>query len=186
MDNQNYIDGLLRNDDKVLKMIYHNYAGRIKNHVVRNGGSADDAKDIFQDALMIIYKKAQNDDFELTSQFYSYLFGICRNLFDRKRKKNARNSMTKVDLDGYIYDSDLEQDLFDREKHKIYTEKFQKLDKFCKKILELYFTKVRMEEIAITLNLKNAHTARNRKYRCQKELEKMIRADVRYKELHKN
>ncbi|MFK7947674.1 MAG: hypothetical protein AB8G11_08795 [Saprospiraceae bacterium] len=42
-----------------------------------------------------------------------------------------------------------------------------------------------MDFIAEKLNLKNAHTARNRKYRCQKELENFVKTDLRYKELKK-
>lgn len=186
MDKQDYINGLLNNDHKVLQKIYSSYANRIRHHIIKNGGTTEDAKDVFQDALIIIYKKAQSDDFKLTSKFYTYLFGICWNLFDRKMKKNARNSMTNPDFDGYIYDSSLEQDIFEREKHKIYTDTFRKLGASCQKILELYFCKTSMEKIAVKLNLKNAHTARNRKYRCQKELEEMIQADIRYKELHQN
>jgi RNA polymerase sigma factor (sigma-70 family) len=185
LDNQQYIAGLLNNDHAILREIYENYADRIKHHIIKNGGTANDAKDVFQDALMIIYKKAQADDFELTSQFYTYLFGICRFVFDKKRKKNARNSVTNTDFDGYIDESNFEEDLFEREKQKIYQEHFEKMGEFCQQLLELFFVKTNMEEIAIKLNLQNAHTARNRKYRCQKELEKMIQADKRYLELLK-
>jgi DNA-directed RNA polymerase specialized sigma24 family protein len=87
LDNQQYIAGLLNNDHAILREIYENYADRIKHHIIKNGGTANDAKDVFQDALMIIYKKAQSEDFELTSQFYTYLFGICHFVFKRKRKK---------------------------------------------------------------------------------------------------
>lgn len=185
-DNQKYIKGLLNNDSEVLRTIYVNYADRIKQHILKNGGTADDAKDVFQDALIVIYNKARNEDFELTSQFYTYLFGICHFIFDRKRKKKSNNSVTTDDFDGYISEHNFEQDIFTQEKYKIYQEHFLKLGVFCQKILEHFFAKKSMEEIAAILNLENAHTARNRKYRCQKELEKMIRADVRYSELQKN
>jgi hypothetical protein len=93
--------------------------------------------------------------------------------------------MTNTDFDGYIDESNFEEDLFEREKQKIYQEHFEKMGEFCQQLLELFFVKTNMEEIAIKLNLQNAHTARNRKYRCQKELEKMIQADKRYLELLK-
>lgn len=185
LNNQQYITGLLNNNHKVLREIYNNYAPRIKNHIIKNGGSADDAKDVFQDALMIVYKKAQSDDFELTSQFYTYLFGVCHFLFERKKKKSSRNSVTNTDFERYTYDSNFEEDLFEREKHKIYQDNLQKMGTFCQQLLELFFVRKNMEEVASILNLKNAHTARNRKYRCQKELEKRIQTDERYLELLK-
>ena len=185
-DDQKYIKGLLNNDSEVLRAIYVNYADRIKHHVIKNGGTADDAKDVFQDALMVIYNKAQSEDFKLTSQFYTYLFGICHFIFIRKLKKKSNNSVTSDNFEGYTSEYNFEQDIFTREKYKIYQDHFQKLGIICQKLLENFFAKKSMEEIATILNLENAHTARNRKYRCQKELEKMIRADVRYSELQKN
>jgi RNA polymerase sigma factor (sigma-70 family) len=185
LNNQKYIAGLLNNDYAIIREIYENYADRIKNHIIKNGGTADDAKDVFQDALMIIYKKAQSEGFELTSQFYTYLFSICRFTFERKGKKNARNSVTNTDFDGYTYDSNFEEDFLEREKYKIYQDHFQKMGLACQQLLELFFAKKDMEEIADILKLQNAHTARNRKYRCQKKLEKMIQADKRYLELLK-
>lgn len=91
MNNTDYIKGLLNNDRKVLELIYANYSERVKNHIVKNGGTVDDAKDVFQEALIIIYHKAQTPDFELTSQFSTYLFGICRFIFDKKMKKKSKN-----------------------------------------------------------------------------------------------
>lgn len=185
LDNEEYIKGLLNNNHQILQAIYKNYAHRVQHHIVKNGGTVDDAKDVFQDALMIIYKNAQKDDFKLTSKFYTYLFGVCRFVFDRKMKKNRSKSMTNHDFDGYIYEKDLEKDLLMQEKVSFFQEKFCKLDNSCQKILELFFAKVSMEDIAIKLKLKNAHTTRNRKYRCQKKLEELIREDRRYREFYK-
>lgn len=186
MENIDYIKGLINNNPKVLRQIYTNYADKVKNYILKQGGSIDDAKDVFQDALIIIHKKARKADFELTSQFSTYLLGVCRFIFLRKLKKNRNNHVTNEELEGYTYGNNLEKSILDNEKHQIYESNFQTLGQVCRDLLELYFAKTHMEEIAVKLNLKNAHTARNRKYRCQKELEKRIQADVRYQELQKH
>ena len=134
---------------------------------------------------MVIYNKAKNENFELTSQFYTYLFGTCRFLWDRKKKKKSNNTVTIVGDERYINDSDIEKDIIQREKHNLYKENFVKLGVFCQKLLQLFYSKKSMAEIAILLELKNEHTTRNRKYRCQKELEKLIKADARFAELQK-
>ncbi len=183
MNNQDYIKGLLHHDKKTLNAIYVNYASRIERHIISKGGSSDDAKDVFQDALMVIYKKAQSTDFQLTSQFYTYLFGTCRFIWDRKRKKKSNNTVTIDNAERYTTDSDIEENIIKREQFNIYKQNFERLGDFCKQILQLFYTKTSMTEIAEKLGLKNDHTARNRKYRCQKELEKLIKADKRYLEL---
>lgn len=180
----NYIKGLISNDNTIIREIYKNYLFRIEKHIISRGGTADDAKDVFQDGLMVIYNKAKKDDFELTSSFYTYLFGICYYIWERKRRNNSRVSElpeSYEELKIFKLES-VESDILYREKHKIFRDNFTKLGTFCKQILQLFFTEKSMNEIADELNLKNAHTARNRKYRCQKELEKLVFSDKRYEE----
>jgi RNA polymerase sigma factor (sigma-70 family) len=129
---------------------------------------------------MVIFNKAKADDFELTSQFYTYLFGVCRFIWDRKRKKMSNNNVTLPEDDRYISDKDIEQDIINRERHKIFQDNFSKLGAFCQKILKLFYDKKNMIDIAEQLDLKNEHTARTRKYRCQKKLEDFIKSDSRF------
>lgn len=180
-----YIDGLLSHDNKIIESIYRNYAHRIAHHVVRKGGSQEDARDIFQDALVIIYHKAQVPGFQLTSRFYTFLFGICYRLWERKREKKSSQTMTIPSDAGYIADDDIEEKIYEREQHKIFLAAFEKLDQQCQQILTLFFAGKSMEEITQQTNLKNAHTTRNRKYRCQKKLEELVKDDIRFQDFYK-
>lgn len=183
METKNYIKGLLAHDPKVLEAIYSDFSGRIQYHIQQKGGTVDDAKDIFNDALMVIYQKAQLPDFQLTSQFYTYLYSICHFMWDRKRKKKANNTVTIPEDDRLILEEDIIADIEKREKQRIFREHVASLAEVCQKILRLFFDKKSMTEIAAALNFENEHIARTRKYRCGKELEKRIKADSRYTEL---
>lgn len=180
MREKDYIQGLLDHDNKIVAAIYENYAPRIQQLVLKKGGNVADARDVFQDALMVIYHKAKKEDFELTSQFYTYLFSICRFIWDRKRKKKANNMVTISPDNRYTSEEDIEADLISRERDTIFQDCFTKLGAFCQQLLTLFYDKKSMEEIAEQMDLKNSHTARNRKYRCQKNLENEIKGDVRY------
>lgn len=182
MNNKTYIEGLLQHDKKTLEKIYKDFSKRIETHIVKNGGTVEDARDIFQDALMIIYSKSQSKDFELTSQFYTYLFGIVRFIWVRKRQKKSNNTVSLDKDDTYNLNVDIEADLIAQERQNIYKNSFMKLGIFCQEILELFYTKKNMGEITQIMGLKNEHTTRNRKYRCQKKLEEIIKSDIRYKE----
>lgn len=183
MENKDYIAGLLAHDSKILETIYSNFSGRIQYHIQQKGGTVDDAKDIFHDALMVIYQKAQSPDFQLTSQFYTYLYSICHFMWDRKRKKKANNTVTIPEDDRLILEENIIIEMEKREKQRVFRENVAKLGETCRKILRLFFEKKSMTEIAAALDLKNEHIARTRKYRCGKELEKLIKADNRYSEL---
>jgi RNA polymerase sigma factor (sigma-70 family) len=180
---EEYIQALLYHDEKKLDKVYQEFTPKIRKYIQQRGGTAEDARDVFQDALMVIYKKAQSKDFNLTSQFSTYLFGICYFIWDRKKKKKTNNTVTILEDNGYTVDGDIESNIIERERHHIFKEQFLKLGTSCQKVLTLFFSKKNMVEIAEILQLKNEHTARNRKYRCQKELEKLIKQDKRYNEL---
>lgn len=187
MKNQKYINGLLENDNLILNEIYANYFSAIEQYILNNSGTSNDAQDVFQDGLMVIYNKAQSEDFELTSSFHTYLYSICRFTWLRKMRKSSKyTSLPERFEESEELDFSFEEAIYEREKHKIFRDNFEKLKLFCQKILNYYFSDLSMEEIAVKLELKNAHTARNRKYRCQKELEKLVILDKRYKELNED
>jgi len=118
LDNKNYIEGLLKHNREVIAAIYKNYTPSIQQLVLKKGGTIADARDVFQDSLMIIYHKANKPDFELTSQFNTFLYSVSRFVWDRKRKKMANNTMTIPADDRYISEEDIEQDLINRERNK--------------------------------------------------------------------
>lgn len=183
MNQVDYIKGIQQNDPVVLKLIYSNYSERIKHQILKKGGTVDDAKDIFQDALIVIYNKSLAPDFELTSQFYTYLFGICKFIWQRKSQKKINNTVTIPDDNGYINSEDIETDILNQERFRLYERNLQKLKVFCRDLLISFFKGEKMNFIAEKFKLKNEHTARNRKYRCQKELERLIKNDKQFSEL---
>ena len=91
--------------------------------------------------------------------------------------------MTMPDDNTLKDNEDIEQALLNREMDKVYRDNFSKLGMLCQQLLRLFFAKKDMTKIALELELKNEHTARTRKYRCQEKLRKLMQADNRYKEL---
>lgn len=183
MDNKKYLEGLFKKDNAVLRQIYMDFFDRIKALIIKNGGTVDDAKDVFQDALTIIFQKVQSPDFELNSSFYTFLYSICKFSWYEKKRKKVNQSVT-LDYDESLIDNnDIEQAIYNNEMDKVYRENFVKLSVFCQQLFRLFFAKEKMDKIAEKLDLKNAHTARNRKYRCHQDLITLMKDDERYHEL---
>ena len=172
MSDKDYIAGLIHQDDKVLRAIYQNFAGRVSNYILQKGGSPEDAKDIFQDALMVILEKVQSPDFQLSSSFYTFLFSVNKMLWYNKSRKKSRSTVSIPEDNTLRDEQDIEQQLLDREMDTIYRQNFSKLGLICQQLLRLFFAKKDMTTIANQLNLKNEHTARTRKYRCREQLKK--------------
>ena len=178
-----YIEALLKNDPFVSKRMYDEFYPKIRRMVTANSGNADDAWDVFQDAMVIIYKRALKPDFVLTCPFYNFLYPICRFVWLRKLNKKSRKEVTIQDEDGFIDEANIEDVIHQTERHALYKEKFVLLGEKCQQLMQLVFNKKKMREIAQILNYNNENTAKQQHYKCKKKLMALVRADIRFTEL---
>lgn len=68
--------------------------------VHKRGGSLDEAKDLFQDALVIYFEKKQQPGFCPEESETSYLAGICKHLWYKTYRK--KQSLLSLDLPGEL------------------------------------------------------------------------------------
>lgn len=85
------------NDEKIIQMLregqetkafqkLYDHLPKVEELIRKNSGKRSDAKDVFQDALVIFHQKVKND-LQLTSSIGTYIYGVCRNLWmDELRK----------------------------------------------------------------------------------------------------
>ncbi|MEO7048644.1 MAG: sigma factor, partial [Ferruginibacter sp.] len=78
---QTLLKGLASNDKNCIESIYRENYSLIQSFVLNNNGSVDDARDIFQEAMIVLYEKAGLATFSLTCQLKTYLYSICRRLW---------------------------------------------------------------------------------------------------------
>lgn len=179
-----YLDGIKHNDSKVINEIYQQFFPTIRNFIERNSGKTEDAQDIFQDALISIFRRLKKDNLKIQHTFNTYFFTVCKNLWYKKTKK-AGFHVTSIEVvplsdkeDGLITDAITKTD-----RYTLFTNKLAQLGKDCQQVLNLHFTKKSFKEIATTMNYASEEYARRRKYLCKNKLVKLVKADVRYKEL---
>jgi RNA polymerase sigma factor (sigma-70 family) len=177
-----YVEGIILRKPDILNTIYQKFAPQIIDYVKRKGGKKEDGQDIFQEALVIIFQKVRDAAFELRSSFYSFLFGICRNLWLQKivpeTKRKAR--IPKMNL-ATVDKSDEEE--IERERYKLYEKYLKGLSIKNRQILELSAQDFSDKEIAEKMGIESCGYVRIKKMRARKELMKMIKNDVMYEEL---
>lgn len=138
--------------------------------VLKNSGTEDEAKDIYQDALIVFWQKVKNDNLVLTSKISTYLYSVCLNLWRKELDRKKRLSNEEVDGNVII-------DIDRKERIEIVNKVIQELGDTCKKVLTLYyFDGLSMTDIADELGFANADTAKTKKYKCKKELDKKIKS----------
>jgi RNA polymerase sigma factor (sigma-70 family) len=179
------LEGIRGQQRDAVLFVYKEYFPTIKYLITSNSGTEVDAEDVFQDALVIIYRKVANGDLILTSSFKTYLYSICRNLWLQRLDRRAFSSEF-LDLENLNELQDTIQFEFadnESEKYKLFQQHFLKLGEDCQKILRLFLAKVPLREIAEVMGFKSEKYAKTRKFMCKEKLKNQILNDPKYNKL---
>jgi RNA polymerase sigma factor (sigma-70 family) len=170
------LKGLAENDRKSVETIYRNHYSMIQTLVINNNGTSDDARDIFQEAIIVLYEKARSGSFELHAQLKTYLYAVCRRLWLKRLSHNARFSGDLANAPETIAtDDDLEMYEHRTADFEMMEQALQHLGEPCKELLESYYIrKKNMSEIAKEFGYTNADNAKNQKYKCLMRLKKIF------------
>ncbi len=177
-----YIEGIQNNDYKVLEKIYATFLPSVTKFVVNNNGTTEEALDVFQDGLMVIYKKLKRGELDITVGFHSYLFAVCKYIWMNELRKSRRTEVSIGLSQEFIDDTDIQSDIEEAEKQTFFRSKLEALPQDYKTILKMFFAKKSFKEIAEELNF-SVEYAKKKKYLAKKMLIELVRKDKMFKQL---
>lgn len=184
---QEYIEGLLANDSRVVQKIYKLFVPKVLNYIKQNSGSEQEARDVIQEVLVTIFNQAHEKELKLTCPFDAYFFLLCKRKWLNELKKSSRKQVTIDEQNVSVYDEaeDLanETSLY-ADRKTLYSKMFKKLAQACKDIITASFQMDSMEEVATHLGVSYAY-ARKKKSNCIGELTKMIQDSSDYEYIQK-
>jgi RNA polymerase sigma factor (sigma-70 family) len=170
MNDQEILVQLKQGDENTLDLLYKQHYRMMVKMIIKNNGSEEEAKDIYQEALIILWQKARDTEFILTSKISTYLYGICLNLW---RKELERKKRFSYEVNEGVEIMDMDRD----ERTKIINNCIQKLGDTCRDILTYYyFDRLSMVEIAEKMGFANSDTSKTKKYKCKKELDLLVKS----------
>jgi len=181
MEQDPYIAGIRNGDPKIVAEIWGDIFPAVRKWVTAGGGNEDDAKDVFQDAMMVVYDKAQRPDFQLTSKFSTFFLGICRNLLGNLFQKKYFRHITIPEDAKYM--AEVPVDFAELERHNLFDLAKALQGEECQKIMDLYFQKKSMAEIAALMGLSSEKYAKLRKFQCKERLEELVKKQPGFHEL---
>ena len=170
------LEGLAANDKKSVEAIYQANYNMVQSLVINNNGSSDDAKDIFQEAMIVLYEKVRSGTFELNCQIKTYVYSVCRRLWLKRLQQLNRYSSPLGDIETAV---PVEEEIEGHEKRNAEFEMMEKainsLGEPCKSLLEAYYLqKQNMQVIAVNFGYTNSDNAKNQKYKCLMRLKKIF------------
>ncbi|MFA9205826.1 MAG: sigma-70 family RNA polymerase sigma factor [Sediminibacterium sp.] len=176
LNEQALLKGLANNDSKAVETLYKSHFSSIQHFVLNNNGSFDDARDVFQEAMITLYEKVQSNSFVLTCQIKTYLFSICKHLWLKRLHQLGKYSGPLSSQEETIsIDQDIRE--FDKKEasFEIMHRALNSLGEPCKSLLEGYYlNKKGMQELAADFGYTNADNAKNQKYKCLMRLKKLF------------
>ncbi|MCW3467467.1 RNA polymerase sigma factor [Chitinophaga nivalis] len=168
--------GLAKSDDKSLEIIYSEHFPMVLRMILQHNGSEDDAKDIFQEAIIVLYEKVSKSDFTLSSRLKTFLYSVCRHLWLKKIQRTYGMYALSPEMEEVIPAAEeLEEHTTRDQQFRIMEGAMSSMGEPCKTILEDYYLhKKSMQEIAVKFGYTNAENAKNQKYKCLMRLKKLF------------
>ncbi|REE01273.1 RNA polymerase sigma factor [Marinoscillum furvescens] len=169
MKDREILDRIVKGDERALDYLYKKYYRMMTNIVLKNNGTEEEAKDVYQEALLAFWQKAASGKLVLTSKISTFLYSICLNQWRKELDRKSRLSREEVEKEDY-------QGYDEKERYKIVIDCIGELGDTCRRILTYYyFDGLNMSDIAEKLNFANTDTAKTKKYKCKKKLDSLIK-----------
>lgn len=147
----------------------------VASFVRKMNGTFEEAKDIFQDALIIYYEKSKTQNFGEEHSVAPYVAGIARHLWYKK----YREDKPKKSLSNFV---DLKMQEEDPEVSASLLSFVEASGKKCMDLLKaFYYEKLNMKNLSLKFGFSGERSATTQKYKC---LEK-VRNAIREKSLNK-
>lgn len=170
MKDSEILDRIKQGDESALDYLYKKNFKMMTKMVMNNSGTEDEAKDIYQDALIVFWQKAVSGNLILSSKISTFIYSICQNLWRKELERKSK--LSSEEKDGSVIN-----DIDKRERIEIINRSISLLGETCRKILTYYyFDNLSMSDIAEKMGFANADTSKTKKYKCKKELDELIKS----------
>lgn len=177
------LNGIRTSNNQLIKQVYDLALPAVISWVKDNSGTEADAQDVFQESLVVIFKKLQKGNFELTCTLKSFIRIVCRNLWLAKiRNKDKKMNVSTPDLEKIKLEDDIIYNIELSEKEQLFYSHLNLLGKDCKTILKKFFEKIPFKTIAAEMQTSESYI-KKRKFICKEKLIKSIQSDKKYAEL---
>ncbi len=164
---QEILKGILENNSVIIQYIYDNYFHGIKKFIEKFGGSKDDAMDIFQDGIIVIYEQMKSGEIKPISNFRGYFFSICKFKWFNTIRDGKFSEFTNIELEEILPSVEYKKisegwsDVFEKERRvKVYFNSFMELSSTCQMMIRYVAYGWAIEDIAAEMDFSVPYTYR--------------------------
>lgn len=172
------IDGIREGDNLAIQQLYQIHFPPIAHMIINNRGSREEAQDIFQETVMVLYDKIKEGDFVLSSKLQTFLYAVSKRLW-LKQLTRGEAKYHKDSIDDHGESLSAEEAIED---HEIIEERLLLMESSlnglgepCRTILyDFYIQGKSMTDICEKFGYTNTDNAKTQKYKCLQRLKKIF------------
>lgn len=177
------LEGLIANDRSATEQVYRDNHKIVVSWVSARGGSATDGEDVFQEAMVILFQKAQQAEFRLSCKIGTYLVAVSKYIWYKKLQQLQRQPDFSPHSNGDEYgmhdNRAYEDDIKVQEEREVHFEQLnlalEELGEPCRSLLKAFYNEDKsMQEIAKSFGYTNQDNAKTQKYKCLTRLKKLF------------
>ena len=178
------VAGILSGRSYIVQQLYDENFDLIDRLVENNGGNLEDAKDIFQESMVVLYRVLKEDKFDFNSSISTFLYSVARIQWLKNINRRKKQQLIYDLNDNY---PDVEKNVASviekNERYRLYQEKFNELSEDCRKVLSMSLNNIPIKEITSIMGYSSEQHTKNRRLRCKESLIKRIHNSSKFKEL---
>ena len=178
--NIDLFNGILGQNKEALKYLYAKFYPNVAKMIYHQGGQEDDANDIFQEAIIIFYRKAKKGQLDSNYAVLPYLMSTCRLIWLKTLQNRQKDKEALPMIEAAEEESPLYLEYLESKRKELFYEHFKKLSEDCQKTLTAFFNGTSFSQMADELGLSSEEFARRKKYLCKEYLVKSIKSDPQY------
>ena len=170
-----------------LKILNKSAYPGIRNYILKNSGDLESVKEIYQEAIIILFEKVRKKEFDESKEVEGFLYTVARNKWIsivRKNKIHERFTNSTKQIATHDFETGHEI-LLKKEVRKEMKIIFNQLSESCQKIIEMAtFQNETMDKIAKILGYSSRDVAKTSHYKCKKKLKELILQSATLKEIY--
>jgi RNA polymerase sigma factor (sigma-70 family) len=176
MNDHKIVSDLKNRNNAAFDLLYTFYYPTIERFVKSNSGTSDDARDVFQETIIVLLDKVPKKDFVLTSSIKTYIFAVASNIWLKRLRdaKKITQLSDNFDMEDLSF-SEWEQREESKANHNIVQRMLNKVTRHCYHFLaKTFLSGATREKLIEEMGYRNSHTFDNQKYKCLEQARKTI------------
>ena len=173
LSDKELLNGIAQDNREMIRNVYRAFYPAVESIVFSLHGTREDARDIFQESLLVIYSKMLNNDFILTSSLKTYLCSVAKNMRYVAMRREGRTIRITQENNSEVNEKLLEETSLSEEKEdkqRLYEKHFNLINIECQKLLKYFLSDLPLKKITYLMHFKNDAYTNHRRHKCKEYL----------------